>query len=89
MHRIMDFALKPLLPLSGFAVGVPVGLTGVGGALPILRRRLLEFARRRPASADFSGRTAQITVLAGSLPAIAPGGLLAAVLLTGGKLILA
>lgn len=27
----MDFALNPLLPLSGFAVGTLVGLTGVGG----------------------------------------------------------
>jgi uncharacterized membrane protein YfcA len=31
MHCIMEFSLNPLLPLSGFAVGVLVGLTGVGG----------------------------------------------------------
>ena len=31
MRHIMDFALNPLLPLSGFAVGLLVGLTGVGG----------------------------------------------------------
>ena len=31
MHCIMEFVLNPLLPLSGFAVGVLVGLTGVGG----------------------------------------------------------
>ena len=31
MHCIMEFALNPLLPLSGFAVGLLVGLTGVGG----------------------------------------------------------
>ena len=31
MHSIMEFILNPLLPLSGFAVGLLVGLTGVGG----------------------------------------------------------
>lgn len=31
MHCIMEFILNPLLPLSGFAVGLLVGLTGVGG----------------------------------------------------------
>ena len=31
MHRIMEFALNPLLPLSGFVVGTLVGLSGVGG----------------------------------------------------------
>jgi uncharacterized membrane protein YfcA len=31
MHSIMEFALNPLLPVSGFAVGILVGLTGVGG----------------------------------------------------------
>ena len=31
MRFIMEFILNPLLPLSGFAVGVLVGLTGVGG----------------------------------------------------------
>ena len=31
MASIMEFALNPLLPLSGFVVGVLVGLTGVGG----------------------------------------------------------
>ena len=31
MRCIMEFILNPLLPLSGFAVGLLVGLTGVGG----------------------------------------------------------
>jgi uncharacterized membrane protein YfcA len=31
MHPIMSFDINPLLPLSGFVVGVLVGLTGVGG----------------------------------------------------------
>jgi len=31
MHPIMEFIFNPLLPLSGFAVGLLVGLTGVGG----------------------------------------------------------
>jgi uncharacterized membrane protein YfcA len=31
MTSIMAFDLNPLLPLSGFAIGVLVGLTGVGG----------------------------------------------------------
>jgi uncharacterized membrane protein YfcA len=31
MHCIMEFTLNPLLPLSGFIVGILVGLTGVGG----------------------------------------------------------
>jgi uncharacterized membrane protein YfcA len=31
MHRIMDFAFNPALPVSGFVVGLLVGLTGVGG----------------------------------------------------------
>jgi len=31
MHRIMDIAFNPALPLSGFVVGLLVGLTGVGG----------------------------------------------------------
>jgi uncharacterized membrane protein YfcA len=31
MRSTMSFELNPLLPLSGFAVGVLVGLTGVGG----------------------------------------------------------
>ncbi len=31
MRHIMEFALNPLLPLSGFVVGILVGLTGVGG----------------------------------------------------------
>jgi uncharacterized membrane protein YfcA len=36
MRFIMEFSaftFNPLLPLSGFAVGLLVGLTGVGGAL--------------------------------------------------------
>lgn len=31
MHCIMEFTFNPALPFSGFAVGVLVGLTGVGG----------------------------------------------------------
>jgi len=31
MHRIMEFSFNPALPISGFAVGLLVGLTGVGG----------------------------------------------------------
>lgn len=31
MHSIMDIALNPALSLSGFVVGLLVGLTGVGG----------------------------------------------------------
>ena len=31
MRCIMEFVFNPLLPLSGFAVGMLVGLTGVGG----------------------------------------------------------
>lgn len=31
MRCIMEFALNPALPLAGFAVGLLVGLTGVGG----------------------------------------------------------
>ena len=31
MHRIMEFSFNPALPLSGFVVGLLVGLTGVGG----------------------------------------------------------
>ena len=31
MRCIMEFIFNPLLPLSGFAVGLLVGLTGVGG----------------------------------------------------------
>ena len=160
MRCIMEFALNPLLPLSGFAVGLLVGLTGVGGgslmtpllvllfgfkpatavgtdllyaaitksggswvhhrhrnidwgitgrlalgsvpaagitllllanlgvqghdaaglipvvlgfallltaASLVLRQRLLEFARRRAANADFSGRAGELTVLVGAI----------------------
>jgi uncharacterized membrane protein YfcA len=31
MHRIMEFTFNPALPISGFVVGLLVGLTGVGG----------------------------------------------------------
>ncbi len=31
MHLIMEFAFNPALPVSGFVVGLLVGLTGVGG----------------------------------------------------------
>ena len=31
MHRIMELTFNPALPISGFVVGMLVGLTGVGG----------------------------------------------------------
>jgi uncharacterized membrane protein YfcA len=46
MHRIMDFVFNPALSVSGFAVGLLVGLTGVGGGSLMTPLLVLAFGVR-------------------------------------------
>jgi uncharacterized membrane protein YfcA len=46
MHCIMDFALNPALSLSGFVIGMLVGLTGVGGGSLMTPLLVLAFGIR-------------------------------------------
>jgi uncharacterized membrane protein YfcA len=50
MHRIMEFTFNPALPISGFVVGLLVGLTGVGGGSLITPLLVLLFGFK-PATA--------------------------------------